>query len=348
MMAIHELPVDSSELADVLDGGEASVLVPPSTAGNKKRKRPFLVPAIFIIGLILGWLVIGWWLWPVEWINAEPQNLSVEFQKVYIGLVASDYSLTGDVGRVQQILEKWNDDELTALLSDMIVSAASPEERQRLILLAEALTLPDTELSLTDVLAGQTLILVSAGVSIIFLGTAVAISLAPTIQKRARKRLAENDPQAIIDEVREELGEQIGEDEIFLEQPGTPPGNRPANDEPSELEIMVGAVESEVKEEEDKAAAEAESEEDGEEKEKGSLKAALDDEDDPYLILDDDEDEDEADGDPIFELFEEEDDSHHELDMLANPLPQIDMEDVLELSHEVITKFREYVRRPAR
>lgn len=344
-MAVNNFPIGSGELAELMDEVGATAVpisVPPA---NRKKKRPFLLPSIFIIGILLGWLVLGWWLWPVEWINAEPQNLSPEFQRVYLGLVASDYSLTRDAGRVQQILEKWDETVLFDLLSDMIVGAQSPEERERLILLAQAMSLPDTELSLTDVFLGQTLVLVGIGASVLFLGAALLIIMVPAVQKQARKkRLQEENEQAILEEIREEMGEALTDEDIFVVGPTAPVGEQER--EPTELERMVADAESEA--EAEAKAEEAEAEKEAEE-EKGDAPKPLDDEDDPYLILDDDDDEEgETGGDPIFDLFQEEDDTSQEIDRLANPLPPVLMEDVLELSQQVIAQFHEGVRHPVR
>lgn len=349
-MAVNDFLVEADGLLELAERDEATAVSPSSPVVNEtKRKRPFLIPTIFIAGLVLGWLVLGWWLWPVEWINAEPQNLSPEFQKVYIGLVASDYSLTRDIGRVQQILEKWDKDVLADLLSDMIISAKSVEERERLILLAEAMTLPETEISLTDVFFGQTLVLVGVGVSVLFLGAALLITAVPAMkkqsQRRARKRSQEMDQQAILDEIREEMGDLLEDEAIFVDAAGEAVEIEAVEKEKSELEKMVDAAEEEVTEEEEKAAAEAKAAE-----ENASLQAPSDDEDDPYLILDDDEEDEEEDGggDPIFDLFQEDDDNSQEIDNLANPLPPVHMEDVLALSQQIMTQFRENVRRPVK
>jgi len=233
---------------------------------------------------------------------------------------------------------------LTDLLNKMIVNAGSAEERERLILLAEALTLPDTEMSLTDVFLGQTLVLVGIGAAVLLLGVALLITLVPAVQKGARKRSLENEQQAILDEIREEMGELLQGNDIFVGQADAVSRPKETEKEPSELEKIVIDAESEVEEEEEEAEIGAEDEE-----ENGETKAPEEDEDDPYLILDDNEDEDEEEevgGDPIFDLFQEDDDSSQEIDRLANPLPQIHMSDVLELSQQVVTQFREYILRP--
>ena len=52
--------------------------------------------AAFIVGLLIGLVVLGWWLWPVKWINAAPQHLSPEYQREYLQMAVEAYAFTGD------------------------------------------------------------------------------------------------------------------------------------------------------------------------------------------------------------------------------------------------------------
>ncbi|HFC09489.1 MAG TPA: hypothetical protein ENJ54_06535 [Chloroflexi bacterium] len=52
--------------------------------------------AAFIVGLLIGLVVLGWWLWPVKWINAAPQHLSPEYQREYLQMAIEAYAFTGD------------------------------------------------------------------------------------------------------------------------------------------------------------------------------------------------------------------------------------------------------------
>ena len=50
----------------------------------------------FVIGLIIGLVVLGWWLWPVRWINASPANLHPDFQRQYLTMAIEAYSINPD------------------------------------------------------------------------------------------------------------------------------------------------------------------------------------------------------------------------------------------------------------
>jgi len=49
-----------------------------------------------VIGLILGWFVIGWWLWPVVWTDAEPEHLRADLKEDYLRLAIDSYMLRPD------------------------------------------------------------------------------------------------------------------------------------------------------------------------------------------------------------------------------------------------------------
>jgi hypothetical protein len=59
--------------------------------------RPWIwIGIAFLVGLLIGWLVLGWWIWPLEWTNAHMRDVRPEEQKVYLAAVAEAYELTGD------------------------------------------------------------------------------------------------------------------------------------------------------------------------------------------------------------------------------------------------------------
>lgn len=71
---------DPDHVGQDTDGAKASDVKSPMMGS---RGRP-LLGLVFATGVLLGWLVIGWWLWPVKWNNAEPWLLRPEFQWTYI------------------------------------------------------------------------------------------------------------------------------------------------------------------------------------------------------------------------------------------------------------------------
>jgi hypothetical protein len=158
---------------------------PVQNARSRSGPRSYSARLVFafVVGLVLGWVVIGWWLWPVRWTNSEPWDLRPEHQRTYVALVAESYWRTGDVARAREALDGWDDEGLARLLATMMSQASTPEERQRLADLAEALALPETqEGGLTSLLDQRTIVL-SALVSALPLVLAIILAVSPLLRK---------------------------------------------------------------------------------------------------------------------------------------------------------------------
>ncbi len=70
---------------------------------REQLKNPVVVGvAAFILGLIIGLVVLGWGLFPVTYVNASPQNLRAEFQQDYLRAAIDSYSKTHDATVAKQ------------------------------------------------------------------------------------------------------------------------------------------------------------------------------------------------------------------------------------------------------
>jgi len=107
------------------------------------------VPAVlgaFVAGLLLGWTVLGWWVAPVQWVDALPVDLVPSEREAYVQMVADLY-VRDD--RLQQAVERLasfravGDDvglaELFGRLTEPGRDAASAENVRRL---ADAIDVP--------------------------------------------------------------------------------------------------------------------------------------------------------------------------------------------------------------
>ncbi len=74
----------------------------------------------FIVGLALGMVVLGWMLFPVQWIDASPADLAQPYKYAYIVNVADAYSVNHDLGRAQQSLTGLSQDEISRAIRDEI------------------------------------------------------------------------------------------------------------------------------------------------------------------------------------------------------------------------------------
>ncbi|MEM7111057.1 MAG: hypothetical protein AAF614_01400 [Chloroflexota bacterium] len=79
------------------------------------EERPGLVAAIaFVVGLIIGLTVLGWWLWPVEYVGAGIRDLGEADQALVLQTAASAYAFDRNGERVQQLLGGWTEGAATA------------------------------------------------------------------------------------------------------------------------------------------------------------------------------------------------------------------------------------------
>lgn len=107
------------------------------------RPRYFWPLIAFVVGLLLGWLVIGWGLWPVEWKNTLPQDLAPRLQNQYLIMVAESYAATGDLQLAQDRVADWPKDELAVALerTQQFLAGSDAARAADVQQLASALTL---------------------------------------------------------------------------------------------------------------------------------------------------------------------------------------------------------------
>jgi len=63
----------------------------------------------FIVGVIFGLVVLGWGLWPVQWVDASPADLQKEYQASYLEMAIEAYAFTGDEAAAKQRFEALGD-----------------------------------------------------------------------------------------------------------------------------------------------------------------------------------------------------------------------------------------------
>lgn len=153
----------------------------------RSRSQNALLVLAFAVGLVLGWVVIGWWLWPVRWTNSEPWHMRPEYQRTYVALVAESYQQTGDVAQARGALDGWDDEGLARLLATMRSDVSTLEERQRLTDLREALGLPEVEEGELTSLLDQRTVVLSALLSALPLVLAIILAVSPLLRDGVRE-----------------------------------------------------------------------------------------------------------------------------------------------------------------
>lgn len=56
------------------------------------RRELLIVGVVFLIGVLVGWFVLGWWLAPVEWTDAAPVDLQPTYRDAHVASVAAAYN----------------------------------------------------------------------------------------------------------------------------------------------------------------------------------------------------------------------------------------------------------------
>jgi hypothetical protein len=66
-------------------------------AMREQFEKPVVVGSVFfIIGLFIGLVVLGWWLFPVQWTDGSPADLRADTQEDYLRMSIDSYTLTQD------------------------------------------------------------------------------------------------------------------------------------------------------------------------------------------------------------------------------------------------------------
>ncbi len=93
------------------------------------------------MGLALG-LVVGWWLWPVQYTNTAPHMLRQDYYDDYVVMVATAYEVEGDLEKARARLSLLDADEPAApvieLAERLVETGGSVEDTVRLARLARA------------------------------------------------------------------------------------------------------------------------------------------------------------------------------------------------------------------
>lgn len=89
---------------------------------------------VFAVGLLIGLVVLGWWVWPVQWTDATPAHMTPRYQQTYIEMVADLYAYDLDAARVAARLKGWDDD--ATFVCQVVAHATDPATRMRLIAIA--------------------------------------------------------------------------------------------------------------------------------------------------------------------------------------------------------------------
>jgi len=83
---------------------------------REQAKNPIVIGVVaFVVGTIFGLVVLGWWLWPVQWTDAAPADLVYEEQVEYLHMTIEAFGFTGDIKQAKARYDALGEDAKTAL-----------------------------------------------------------------------------------------------------------------------------------------------------------------------------------------------------------------------------------------
>jgi hypothetical protein len=95
------------------------------------NRRPGLAALVaFIAGLIIGLVVLGWGLFPVEYSGADPSGLFPEYQALFVRNAAELYSFDNNQDKLRNALSGWQGDVMACELAQ---NSLDPADQQRLV-----------------------------------------------------------------------------------------------------------------------------------------------------------------------------------------------------------------------
>jgi len=90
-------------------------------ASPKSPISPLLLGVVgFVVGFFVGWLLMGWIIWPVQYVgDSYTYELNAAEKAEYVAAVADSYSLTGQINVVRQRLNTWTPEEKIGALAQL-------------------------------------------------------------------------------------------------------------------------------------------------------------------------------------------------------------------------------------
>jgi hypothetical protein len=115
---------------------------------QKQFRNPWATLAAgVVVGALFGMIVLGWWLFPVEWVNAAPGDLLAEYQTDWVEMAMNEFTLTGDSELAMSRYEALGEDKADILIAaGSELGALQPEQFAAYVMAVE----PDNVVSIVQ------------------------------------------------------------------------------------------------------------------------------------------------------------------------------------------------------
>lgn len=200
---------DISETASTNVPEEEAPATPTGLWARVRASWRFLSVA-FGLGLLLGWIVLGWLVLPVKWVNTDPWDLRPEYQERYLSLVAEEYWRTSDLRRAIADLEGWDETALVRRLASMEAREQDPEKRRHIAALAEALKLPEATKPFWVSLLSQKTVLFSMLLPAFPMMGAIVLVLSARVRREPVEQALELSEEELTEEELEQFAALAG------------------------------------------------------------------------------------------------------------------------------------------
>lgn len=90
---------------DMMDSSDANNNQNTGFLANLRANPNRFALAVFLVGLIIGWIVFGWFVWPVDF-TGSPADMHFEDQKEYVRMVIDSYNLRTDLNKALARLDR--------------------------------------------------------------------------------------------------------------------------------------------------------------------------------------------------------------------------------------------------
>lgn len=120
------------------------------SVSEKSPERALLVGAVagLVVGCLIGWFIMGWWLWPVQYVgDAYTYELNQAEKAEYVAAVVDSYDLTRRVDVAAQRFAGWETEEKVSALARLFAEyqvQGRTQEAQGIVDLAASLNQMET------------------------------------------------------------------------------------------------------------------------------------------------------------------------------------------------------------